>query len=68
MFYVVHRPSVARIRHIGLDLVTSLEGALQMRDLVYMQADFVASHIMHRIKLPLNLQQVPFDNLRASCV
>lgn len=60
---MVQGPSVAPIRHVGLDFVTGLEAALQMRSLVNMYAHFVASHIMHRIQLSLNLQQVPFDNL-----
>lgn len=54
---------MAPIRHVGLDFATGLEAALQMRSLVNMYAHFVASHIMHRIQLSLNLQQVPFDNL-----
>jgi hypothetical protein len=32
-----------------------------MRGLVDMQTHFVAGRIMYRIKLPLNLQHVPFD-------
>src|SRR5574340_172143 len=68
VFDMVHGPSVTFICRVDLDLVASLErAAFQMRGFIDMQAHFVASRIMHGIKLPLNLQHVPFDNFRARC-
>ena len=46
-------------RGLGLDLVAGLEGTFQLRGLVHMQANFFAGHLLHHVKLPVNLQQVP---------
>src|ERR1043165_2879272 len=64
---VSHRKSMALIGGLGFDLVASLEGPFQLRGLVYMQPDFMASRIVHGIKFPLNLQHIPIHSLGRRC-
>lgn len=47
------------IRYVGIDFVSGFEGAFELRGRVHMQANFVPGRIVHRVKLPLNLQPIP---------
>src|SRR6476620_10988904 len=54
---------VVLFRGAGLDLVAGLEGAFQLRGLVYVQTDFLSRHILDDVKLPIHFQHVTFDSL-----